>query len=79
MDKELSGTTTGLRSAADEILSQLKAIQDMKSQADPDEQDLAQKTKMVKDDLAAFEKRFDAAGQKIGGMIKSKVSSFLPL
>jgi len=76
---EFSGETADLRKQADQILAKLKAIKDLKPKADAGQKDLAQKTTDVKDDLAAFEKRWGDTGEKIGSLIKSKVAGFLPL
>jgi DNA anti-recombination protein RmuC len=77
VQQEMAGATADLQTAANQILDQIKALNEMKDKANTSQQDLAQKTKDVKDDLAAFENRFGAAGQKVGGIIRNKVTGFL--
>jgi hypothetical protein len=79
LGKELSDATADLRQAKDQIIGELKTVKDMVDLAGTDQRDLAQKSQAVKDDLAAFESRFGAAGEKIGRIIRSKVSGFLPV
>ena len=79
MDGEFKGATADLKQNADQIIAQLNEIKDMQGKAGTDQANLVAKTQDVKDDLAAFERRFGSAGQKIGQMIRSKVNAFLPI
>jgi hypothetical protein len=79
MNDEFGSATSGLQDGANQIIAELKAISDMKADAGTGQADLAAKTQDVKDDLAAFEQRFGSLGQKVGQMIRSKVSAFLPI